>query len=319
MYLVRILSQNLDVEIYQITQNQLIFQQLSQGLGVLKEKKMSLLILSFSLDLIARGARKVSKIKKVDNVFYFEKNLINPKSSIHFHPAQIVHDELIQFWMKAVLWQAVQKELEVLTYQKITSTIDSMILKSARQLPGILTNHQSLKAYDIQSPFHFSQVSFQQARKNFHELKIDFQQINQTSINFHKETKRKKITSQHWLIFGLALNILLAYLYWFPPKLLLHWKNTTETNEQLITLRSLANQDQHSLILELNEILSLIVEDYNEKIVNLYLENKNFTLIFQELSDQEINILSQRFDERNWTINKILNLNNQVVIEVSQP
>jgi len=70
---------------------------------------------------------------------------------------------------------------------------------------------------------------------------------------------------------------------------------------------------------ELNEILSLIVEDYNEKIVNLYLENKNFTLIFQELSDQEINILSQRFDERNWTINKILNLNNQIVIEVSQP
>ena len=61
-------------------------------------------------------------------------------------------------------------------------------------------------------------------------------------------------------------------------------------------MRSLANQDQHSLILELNEILSLIVEDYNEKIVNLYLENKNFTLIFQELSDQEINILSQRFD-----------------------
>src|SRR6056300_1424975 len=119
MYLVRILNQNLDVEIYQITQNQLIFQQLSQGLDVLKEKKMSLLILSFSLDLIARGARKVSKIKKVDNVFYFEKNLINPKSSIHFHPAQIVHDELIQFWMKAALWQAVQKGLEVLTYQKI--------------------------------------------------------------------------------------------------------------------------------------------------------------------------------------------------------
>ena len=89
-------------------------------------------------------------------------------------------------------------------------------------------------------------------------------------------------------------------------------------NEQLITLKSLANQDQHSLILELNEILSLIVEDYNEKIVNLYLENKNFTLIFQELSDQEINILSQRFDGRNWTINKILNSNNQIVIEVSQ-
>ena len=319
LFLVRILNQNLDVEIYEITQNRLILKQTNLGLGALRGKNIDHLVLSFSLNLIARGARKVSQIKKIDNVFYFEKNLVNSKSSIHFHPAQIIQDELIQFWMKAKLWQVVQSELNALSYKKITSTIDSIVLQITKQLPITLYNKKSLHKHDVQSAFHFSRSNSEPSLENFHDLKIDINQITKSSVNFHKSNKQKIIKPQYWLIFLLILNGVLTYLYWFPPKKLLNWGNQTNDNEKLSSLSVLLNQDQHPLILDLNKILSLVVDDYNEKILNIYLENKNITIIFRELSDQSLNKLSRRFDESNWQIIKILNVDNQTIIEVSQP
>lgn len=319
-YLVRILSQNLDVEIYHFNQNHLSLQQKSTSLKDLKGKKIDKLILSFSLDLIARGSRKVSKIKRIDNVFYFEKHLLGSKTEIYFHPAQVVKEELIQFWMKSALWNAIQKELEVLTYQKIISTIDSVILHSAKIIPNNMGNRLSVWSYDVQGPYHFFRTQTHQKRDNFQDLNIEINKLIQTPINFHKLKKQKIIKPQHWLVFFLILNGLAFYLYWFTPKPLLNLNNKTNVvNDKLITLGSMLNQNQRPLVLELDKILSLVIDDYNEKIINLFLEKKNFTIIFQELSDQDLNKISKRFDEHGWRIENILNANDQVIMEGSLP
>lgn len=321
VYLIRILNSELKFELYFIDNDRLSLISTSNDWTIIQQYSSNIMVISLSLDLIAVGNRQVKQKKISNSIFYFEKNIINSKSEIYFLPAIIRKNILTQIWVKKNLWVNLIQKINNLKLLVKTITIDSCIIEVSGTLPRQIFNTYSKFTHLIETPFDFSRLAnSNQAIQNFDNLKIHTSNIYRSQINFQNQNlSRNKFTS-FLLISLMIFNLFLVSIpYWgsFNPLQQLFQKNNLELQVQLDRIETLSKKEQFPLIIKLEDILSQIIDSYNQRISNIYLEENDLTLILENLNDNEVNEISNILEKKEITIKKILTQNNQVIIEAS--
>jgi len=319
IYLIRILNAELHFEFYHINNGHFSLINTSHDWGVLIPYASNSIIVTLALDLVAVGTRQV-KHKKINNsIFYFEKNIIHPKSEIYFFPAIIKQSQLIQLWVKKNLWADLLQKIQNSKLLVSIITLDSCILKASGVLPQQIFNTQTKYTHLIETPFIFTRMAKPDHKiQNFDNLPINTANINRFDINFQTQKNSRTQLVSFFLILLVAINLLLASIpYWgtWNPLQQLWPKKDLELERQLGTIEMLSKQEQFPLILLLEKTLAHIIEPYNNQIYSIYLEGTALTLILENVNDFDVNEISKTFEREGLQVEKILSQNNQTIIE----
>lgn len=319
-YLLRILSTEFDYEIYEIQDRKLHLLESSQKWQELKKYSLNTLIISLSLDLVAIGQRKTLNKKILDSGFYFEKNIISSKSDIYFHPAIIKKQSLFQVWVKRQFWTSLQSNIDFLNVNKVIITIDSCVVAASDTLPQILFNKCYNTTFKIQHSLDFIRtISDKPLIKDFSQLTLQNNFLKNLEINFAQKNKKSFFSNSYLLVLLLVFNlILLTSPLWVSNSFfsnLFFKEKEMITNKQNI-LNNLLQQPYPLLILQLENILSVIIEQYNSYLHSLFIDDQILTLVFTDIPIEDVNKITSRLEEKFGRVVQIQNQENKTIVEV---